>query len=99
MPNVELRWSDYRGSTFRVIRRVDDSRPGIEALVGEDLERGLYDFDTGTLLLRIDPDGNLTGGRVLPDGMVSWSQRASLGANLKSLVTWARNALEQPVDQ
>ena len=99
MPNVELRWSDYRGSAFRIIERVDDSREGVDALIGEDIERSLYDFDTGTLLLWTDSDGVLSGGRVQGDGSVQWSQSVRLDGDLRPLITWARGALRQPVAQ
>ena len=72
MPAVELRWSDYRGHTFRVVRKVDKNRRGRAAFIGEPLERGLHDLQIGTILLRMFPDGSVEAGRVMRDGAVFW---------------------------
>ena len=96
MPNVELRWSDYRGSTFRIVESVDDGGKGMAAIRGKDVKRGLYELDTDTVLIQQTTDESFIGGKVQQDGSVQWAVIIRKGASLAPLLDWTKRSLAAP---
>ena len=94
MPSVELRWTDYRGDTFRVVREVKPRGRTFSSIVGTDIERGLYELPTGTLLVRRTLDGRVVGGRVLKDGAMFWAVSGT-PEQLTDVLSWMRESLQQ----
>ena len=92
MANVELRWSDYRGSVFRIVERVGDDDSNFDSLVGPDLDRDLYAITPGTVIVQRRANGVLEGGQVTTDGGVRWTHIAETPAQLPGLIQWARRA-------